>query len=514
MAAIWQTFLRRNWPLGIRTQLMLWYMVVFAVLMLLFGTVFYINLRGSLTRSFDEALQLRTQQIAAGISDEKGTITIQDVTGELPGSFDQDEGSGSDTLGEKDQPGRRESYPDVDIATLVRVINTNRQTVYVTPAFLALSVPAVSINQALNETEWEGTVNTHDGHSVRLDSVPLIHHGKVFGVVQVGESLTALDTTLRRVVIEFLFIAPLVLLLSIFGSYWLATQAFAPINRLTRTARQIKAGDLHQRVPVPRTRDEVQTLALTFNEMIEQLEKTFIQQRRFVADASHELRTPVATIRNMTDVILAQRATAKVHTLPYTISAPMEEEYVAVLNEINSEAERLGCLIGDLLALARADEGQTLLEWEPVRLDLLTADVAATKEILAAERGITFEQGKQEPVTVLGDEARLIQVIMNLIDNAIAYTDPDGKVRLSVEVNNKSACLTISDTGIGIGPEHLEYIFKRFYRTDSARSRAVGGNGLGLAIVEWVVHAHGGTIMVESQMGEGSTFRVMLPLAE
>ncbi len=498
-------FFRRIWPLGIRTQLTLWYMVVFAVLVLLFGPVFYINLRGSLIRSFDEALRLRTQQIAAGISDEKGTITIQDVTGELPGSFDPDEGGSRSTPGEQEQPGRREPYPDVDIATLVRVIDTKGQIVYVTSAFLALNVPAISVNQALHDTQWEGTVDAHDGHSVRLYSVPLINNGKVFGVVQVGESLTALDATLRRVVIEFLLIAPFVLLLSIVGSYWLATRAFAPINRLTHTARSIEAGDLgdlHQRVPVPHARDEVQSLALTFNEMIERLDKAFTQQRRFVADASHELRTPVAAIRSMIDVVLAQKAQVR------------REEYVAVLNEINIEAERLGQLINDLLALARADEGETLFEWGPVRLDLLAADVAATTEVLAAERGITLEQGKQEPATVLGDEARLIQVILNLLDNAIAYTDPGGKVKLTVEVNNKCACLTISDTGIGIGPEHLEHIFRRFYRADPARSRTVGGNGLGLAIVDWVVHAHGGTITVESQIGQGSIFRVMLPLAD
>jgi len=502
MGTFWRELLRHIWPLGIRTQLTLWYMVVFAVLMLLFGTVFYVNLRGSLSRSFDEALRLRTQQIAAGISDEKGIITIQDVTGELPGSVDDDKAGGNSTPGGQDQADRRELYPDVDIATLVRVIDTKGQIVYITPAFLALNVPAISVNQALKNTEWEGTVNSHDGHSVRLYSVPLINNGKVFGVVQVGESLTALDATLRRVVIEFLLIAPFVLLLSIVGSYWLATRAFAPINRLTRTARYIKAGDLHQRVPVPRARDEVQTLALTFNEMIERLDNAFIQQRRFVADASHELRTPVAAIRSMTDVILAQKD--PVH----------REEYVAVLNEINLEAERLGQLISDLLALARADEGQTLFEWRPVRLDLLAADVAATAEALAAERSITLEQGKREPATVLGDEARLIQVILNLLDNAISYTYPGGKVKLSVEVNNKNACLTISDTGIGIESEHLEHIFKRFYRADPARSCTVGGNGLGLAIVDWVVHTHGGTITVESQVGVGSTFHVMLPLAE
>jgi two-component system OmpR family sensor kinase len=277
--------------------------------------------------------------------------------------------------------------------------------------------------------------------------------------------------------------------------------AFAPINRLTSIARRIEAGDLHERVPVPRSKDEVQGLALTFNEMIERLEKAFTRQRRFVADASHELRTPVAAIRSMTDVVLAQ-------------SGPVEsEEYVSVLRDVNAEADRLGHLISDLLALARTDENQLLLERELVRLDLLVADVAATTEPLAAERGITIEVLAQQPVTVLGDEVRLIQVIMNLIDNANAYTNAGGKVTLEVVVKYNNAYLMVRDTGIGIAKEHLDHIFERFYRVDPARSRAAGGTGLGLAITEWIVRAHGGRITVESEVGQGTTFTIVLPIA-
>src|SRR5260370_31510896 len=202
----------------------------------------------------------------------------------------------------------------------------------------------------------------------------------------------------------------------------------------------------------------------------------------------------------MTEVVLAQ-------------SAPSEPgEYLSVLREVNAEAERLGHLIKDLLALARTDENQVLLEREPVRLDLLVADVAATTEPLAAEKSITMELLANEPATVLGDEVRLIQVIMNLIVNALTYTNAGGKVKLEVRAQNNSAILTVRDTGIGIAPEHLEHIFERFYRVDPARSRAAGGAGLGLAIVDWVVHAHDGTISVASTPGQGTTFTVQLPL--
>ncbi len=188
------------------------------------------------------------------------------------------------------------------------------------------------------------------------------------------------------------------------------------------------------------------------------------------------------------------------------------QEYRAVLHDINSEAERLGHLISDLLILARADEGQTLLEWKPLRLDLLASDVLATAETLANERSLTLELGRLESARVMGDEARLIQVILTLLDNALAYTNEGGKVALSVVIRNKHACLIVHDTGIGIAPEDQEHIFERFYRADPARARIASGTGLGLAIVEWVVRAHRGTIKVESQVGQGSTFTVTLPL--
>ena len=499
------SLLRRVWPPTIRVQLTLWFILVFTVLMLLFGAVFYVNLRKSLQTSFDTSLELRTQQIAAGINDEKGTITIQDVTGALPGLVDPDSTNVTGTpLPDPlltSTPGPEETRADVDLGALVRILNARGEVVYVTPAFLALNIPSMSVARPLHGNAWEGTVTAQNGETVRLYSAALVDGGTVYGVVQVGESLAPLGHTLQSVEIELLLIVPFVLLLGTIGSYWLAAHAFAPIKRLTRIARRIEAGDLHERVPVPRSKDEVQSLALTFNEMIERLDKAFKRQRRFVADASHELRTPVAAIRSMTDVMLAQRT-------------PIEpEEYLAVLRDVNAEAERLGHLINDLLALARTDENQALLEHEPVRLDLLVADVVATTEPLAAEKGITMEVLANEPATVLGDEVRLIQVIMNLIDNALTYTNAGGTVKLEVVVQNNSAILTVRDTGIGIAPEHLEHIFERFYRVDPARSRAAGGTGLGLAIVEWIVRAHGGKITVASEVGHGTTLNVTLPLA-
>jgi two-component system OmpR family sensor kinase len=502
--------LHRIRPPGMRVQLTLWFIVVVSVLMLLFGAVFYVNLRASLQTNFDSSLQLRTQQIAAGINEDKGTITIHDVTGALPGLTNPDAATDIATPMSNPQTtsttttnpaGPEKTNADVNLGALVRILNVRGEVIYVTPAFLALNIPPTSVTQPLHGKTWQGNVTAQNGQAVRLYSTTLAENGTVYGVVQVGESLAPLANTLRSVTIELLLIVPFVLILGTLGSYWLAAHAFAPIHRLTRIARRIEAGDLHERVPVPRSKDEIQSLALTFNEMIERIDKAFTRQRRFVADASHELRTPVAAIRSMTDVVLAR-------------STPIErEEYVTVLQDVNSEAERLGHLINDLLLLARSDENQVLFEHELVRLDLLAADVAATIEPLATERGITIEIVAKQPALVMGDEVRLIQVIMNLLDNAVTYSNIGGKVKLEVKAEQNKAFMIVSDTGIGIAKDHLDHIFERFYRVDPARSRAAGSTGLGLAIVDWIVRAHEGRITVESEVGKGTTFTVVLPIA-
>ena len=478
----------RIWPLGVRLQLMFWYTAVFAVLIFFSDTILYTQLQNSLLGNLDISLQQQAEQISNGITTTSdGTITIQDVTGDLP------------ELGTNatDQQG---NHADVNFGSLVRILDGRGHLLRQTAASSALRIPSVSVTQALQGTPWQGDVTSSTGQQIRLYSMVLTENGAHVAIVQVGESLAQLNAALHSVALELVLIAPCILLLGALGSYWLASRAFVPIDRLTRTTQQIQAGDLHQRVPVPRTHDEVHRLATTLNEMISRLDEAFRRQRRFVADASHELRTPVAVIRSMTDLALLEELTL--------------QESRQMLGNINSEAERLSHLISELLALARSDEGKTLLELEPIRLDHLVEGVVANAEIMAMEHYTALHVHITKSVTVLGDEARLIQALINLLDNAIVYTNAGGHITVSVEQREHTAELTIRDTGIGIAPEHIPHLFERFYRVDPARVRTDGNSsGLGLAIVEWVIHAHGGTITVESQVGQGSTFFITLPLA-
>jgi two-component system OmpR family sensor kinase len=480
--------IKHIWPLGIRLQLMLLYTSVFAMLLFASGFFLYIDLENSLADSFDTSLKLQAQAIGDDVHWSKGRITLDDIAADLPGFTTN---TSSQTMSSK----------EIKYGQMVRLLDAQGHPVHETPAFSTLIVPPQSItNPMIHRISYVGSTKTREGDPVRLYSQRITEHNKIFAIVQVGQSLSELHDTEKRISKTLLEVGVIVLFFSAIGSYLLTYSAFQPIERLIQAAREIKAGDLRKRVPVPRAKDEVHALAVTLNEMIAHLDEMFTRQRRFVADASHELRTPIAAIRSKTDVALLQ------------IDLP--DEYATVLHDINLETVRLSHLINDLLALARGDEGQTRFEQEPVLLNSLAEMVAANAESLAAERQVNLQVHASGPITILGDEARLIQMIINLVDNAILYTNPGGRVTVTVKSTRTHATLIVQDTGIGIAPEHLPHIFERFYRADPAHVRTErGSSGLGLSIVAWIIQAHKGTITVESQKGRGSTFIVALPLA-
>lgn len=482
---------RRGFRPGIRLQVLCGYTTVFTLVLLLAGVVSYHYFEIALEENMTTSLQLQAHQIAEEIVVGNDTLTIHDTTG----SWSE---IASDSGITSDQSASPSDDPNTE--ALVRMLDTHGRVVRETPASQKLQIPSQSITQPLQGQPWEGTTRTVDGQEVQVYSQVLTAHGKPFAVLQVGQSLTALHALLDRLVGLLLLVGVLALLLCAASSYWLLRRAFAPIHHVIQTARRIQAGHLDQRIPLPPAQDEIHDLVLTLNEMLDSLDQTMTRQRRFVADASHELRTPVAVIRNKTSIAL--------------LKPQKRQEYLTVLQGINAETERLGHLISDLLALARGDEGQAPFEQEPVRLDLLAEATAASAQSLAEERNIQLTVHSDQPVTLMGDEARLIQVIMNLLENALRFTNPGGQVSLNVKTVQNRVHLVVRDTGIGIAPEHLPHLFERFYRADPARKQTDDNStGLGLAIVEWIVRVHRGSIAVESQPDQGSCFTVTLPLA-
>jgi signal transduction histidine kinase len=309
-----------------------------------------------------------------------------------------------------------------------------------------------------------------------------------------------------------LALAPVILLISLGVAYYIAGRAFRPVDDLINEVEAITDGrSLHRRLPVAASGDELSRLSATLNAMIARLESSFTALRRFTADASHELKTPLTVLR--ADVERAMH--------PGTTSG----ERMIALEEALQETARMADLVESLLTLARADEGRFDLHREPVRLVPLVRDVVETAVILGEEAGLTIELPVCEEATVLGDPNRLRQLFLNLVTNAIKYTPRGGHVEIALTRRpHDEIALTVRDTGIGISASDLPHVFERFWRADRVRSRRAasgdgawgldrGGFGLGLSIAQWIVQAHGGSLAVQSRLGRGSLFTVVLPMA-
>ncbi len=278
-------------------------------------------------------------------------------------------------------------------------------------------------------------------------------------------------------------------------NYWLVGRTLGPLAEITRVAKQIAAtGRLKERVPVPPAHDELQELVSTLNAMLARLERNVLRQRRFLADASHELRGPLMVIRGNLDLL--------------QMDLPADERKAGA-REASEEADRMARLVGDLLFLAEEDAHERL-QSEPVALEDIVAEVwqrACSLDAGAHETVLACN----EPAVVLGDRHRLTQMLWNLVENALRYTNPGGRVTFCSRIAGEQVELTIADTGIGIPAEHIPHLFERFYRVDRARLRVESSTGLGLPIVKQVAEAHGGEVRVTSQLGAGSTFTVLLP---
>ena len=452
----------------IRVRLTLWYVVLLAVILVAFSAFLYLNLAWSLYAELDRSLEGEAQQVTAMVDLEKGRL-------EFKGRADRLE------------PG-----------TLVVLRDLAGRRVFANDDDQPVASPDEALSRASQGNQTLSTVQLADGTAWRLLTRPLVVKKGLVGTLQVARRQEQIEATLGHLLVLLASAVPVTLVLAIAGGLFLAGRALDPIDRITRAAEQIGAEDLSRRLDLPASPDEVGRLAATFDHMLERIHCAYQRQRQFTADAAHELRTPLALLRTQIEVTLARRGTP--------------DEYHTVLASIDEDAVRMTQLVNDLLTLARADDGQEALEFEPLHLNALVDDVVAAMARLAESRGVRLERSTAEPeVLVEADQTRLTQLVVNLVDNGLKYTPAGGTVTLSVDQTPTGTLLRVADTGVGIAPEHLPHLFERFYRVDKARARAEGGAGLGLAISQWVARAHGGDITVESRPGRGTTFTVRLP---
>lgn len=461
--------------MSIRIRFTLWYTGILVIVLGLFGLIVWGALAFGLTSQVDQRLYQTADQVLR----QSNAIPLRNVTLiSVPAleTFQADDiyiqvidlkgevGAASQNLGRFDQPLDPEALGDAQMITEV-----NRGAAHLR----VLSQPIITEDQQL------------------------------LGHLQVGVRLNNVDLVKSLLLLTLASVGTFSVLLS--GGVVMLTvgRALRPIDAVTNAALQItRADDLSRRVPLtgPAT-DEVGRLVTAFNATLERLEKLFTSQRRFLADVSHELRTPLTAIRGNVDIMRRMK------------DRPADPES---LDAIQSEAERMSRLVGDLLMLAQAESGNLPISRNDMELDTLLLDVYQQARVLAGNK-LTVSLGEEDQARGYGDRDKIKQVLLNLVSNAIKYTPTGGQVTLGLGRVNGWARFTVADSGVGIPPEDLPHVFDRFYRVDKSRTRGAGtpgGAGLGLSIAKWIAQAHGGRLEVSSQMGKGSCFSLWLPLAE
>ena len=492
--------LPRSWD-TLRFRLMLWYLLILGIVLSAFSAAIYVIEEHSLYQSLDGLLTTTLTQLAPAYDPQRDKLMDNHFDAAL-------------VILQNPQGQITQVIPDAPpeaLSALRRSLSQvqgwgngpfwrNSQSSFITTA---------SDGQALEFTTTGEPVFAKLGDgwdSLAMQRVTITdQQHQVLALLYIGVP-SDLPKQLQQLLITLVVVTPLLLLFSSAGGYWLASRATRPVQTITRTAQEISATDLHRRLRL-RQRDEIGELAATFDGMLDRLEAAFARQQQFTADASHELRTPLSIV--MTEV---ERVLHRPHT---------SQEYVQVLSTIHQEHQRMTRLVGDLLMLARADQGQAVLKRGRVDLCEIVVDAAESLSTLAEQHEIKINLSGLDELVVWGDRLYLTHLCRNLLENAIIYSAGVGK-QVEVRLNRgpHQARLQVIDEGPGIEVAHLPHLFERFYRVDASRTHtrasasgnSPSGSGLGLSIARWIVCEHGGEIGVRSSSGKGSTFEVCLPL--
>ncbi len=459
--------------LPVRLRLTLWYAALLAATLALVGIILVVSLREHLYADFDDkltsqaAITLATVQVRNGVPD----LAAQAV----------EEQAGEYFLRLLDARGAVRA----DNGSALGSVPLDRQ-----------AVAAAFAGQTTIDSAAVG-----DNESLRIVTLPVRRNGDsgdVVGVLQVGLDRQDLDDILNEFATTLGLLAPLALLVAVAGGYFLAGRALAPVAAITDLAADIDARDLDARLDLDLPNDELGRLARTFDAMLARIEDAFERQRRFTGDAAHELRTPLSLMRSQIDLALTRPRSP--------------EEYREALRDLDGDLERMTGLVASLLSLARADAGRLPIERAPFDLAETIAATLEQYRPFADDAGVALRD-ESVATPLVADEDLLVQVLVNLIANAVAHTPPGGVVTVGCRRVDMSARLWVSDTGHGIPIEHQARVFDRFYRVDVGRTRASGGAGLGLAICRAIAEAHGGTILLNSRPGHGAHVEMALPAA-
>ena len=463
----------------LRLRLALWHALALSVILAVFAALIYGVVRDQLIRHHDANLTDTARAVERTLSLEADCETLTDS--------------------------QRAQLERLGPLVLVHEVGGERRVFFKSADNRGLSELIESKPDVAGVREGRFETLGMPSQPVRVYSEPYRSRSGRSGLIQVAQGLGDVPLPLASLRLALLLMSPLAVALAALGGYGLAKRALAPVAEVTRLAQEIEAGSLNRRLPLPHSQDEIGSLVTTLNQMIGRLEAAFEAMRRFTADASHELRGPLTTMRGAIDVALAQPREAA--------------EYRETLLSVGHDVDRLRSITADLLVLARADAGRIPIESAPVRLDVLADEIAETMGSALSPEGVQVAVESSMPVLVLGDERWLRQLVFNIVHNAVKFAGAKPKdkaqalVRLSVSAEAGRGLLSVSDNGPGIPEDKIGHVFERFYRADSARTLGEQeGSGLGLSIAAWIASAHQGEIRVENRDEGGCRFIVSLPL--
>jgi heavy metal sensor kinase len=463
----------------IRTRLVLWYFFTSLVLLLIFSIGTYLGMRHLLLNSLDDELDQMRDDISSSFDRETESFDILNHP-----FFVQTELSNYYLILYNN---KNQRIFESKVVSLTDVILPDDQvdTNYTATAKIKTSLSA--------------NHNSFKYAKFRIVGSKLYNEGSVIGYVLVGQSFEKLYESMDNLLSVLLISIGITTLIILILSYFLTERSLKPIDSLIAQAGRISRDNLNDRLDVENPEDEIGKLTNVLNGLLKRLQDSFEKEQEFMADAAHELKTPLTVLRTHWEDELSNK------DLPDNF----KEKLVKDIETIT----RLSKLINNLLLLSNSEYGVLKVDFENLDLSELVKDVVDNTTVLAELKNQTINLVELTPVFVEGDKTKLYQLFFNLLDNAINYTQEKGNINISVKRENRNALVEIQDNGIGIPDNDLPHIFRRFYRVHKDRSQKLGGNGLGLAIVKLITEIHNGEIQVESQVGKGTSFIVKIPVA-
>lgn len=457
-------------------RLVAWYACSLTGIFILLCALLYLDLRHFLENDLRKSQARRAQRIANSLTQQTGPA---DVVNQIKNWYS----------------------PEIN-DFFIRITQAGGPVIYTSgaPNDGSFDPSEVPVREPSSSTESFRSVKFSSGKTMVIAALNFQPPGNPPYVVEFGALLDPVEAMLNHLFLQLIIGLPLAVVIITAGGYMLVRRALTPVERITRAAESITQHNLSERLPVSETGDELERLSVALNRMIGRLDDAFQNSKRFVADASHELRTPLTVLHGELENLIED---SRLDT--------ETRERAAIMLE---EAVRLSRIVEQLFTLSRLDAGEAQAEWKRLDLAGLTKTTAEQMGLLAEDKKISVACDANQPVFVEGDSARLKQVVVNLLDNAIKYTKEGGAIHLRVRPVNGRAILEVEDNGSGIPGEALPHVFERFYRVDRVHSGDAEGAGLGLSIAKSICSAHGAEIEATSALSKGSCFRVKLPLSK